>query len=387
MSFLPALFRLGYSVSENPRTISTLSILAALCLSAGAARAAETTPANEFDLTRPEITAPGEKAPRIGAWSLNVDNDLLTGGGRDQDYTGGLALAITGEGTRDWLFGLDRARAGITRLTGLERLFVNQNHVTRHSIEFGFTLFTPSDITIAEPIFNDHPYASLFFVANAAQHVVPEKKLSYQSVLTFGFLGLGLADSVQSGIHSVIGSDEPEGWDNQISDGGEPTARYSFSVAKTLIEGGGPGLTTQFSINSEASIGFTTDASVGFGMRWGRLERPWHTFNPHPAEYISIGNPPDASTKTEKREAYLYAGINLKARLYNAILQGQFRDSEVTYDFDELNPIVAEGWAGFLTELPAGYRFGVFIRARSAEIDVGEARSPVWGGFVVSRSL
>ena len=249
MSFLPALFRLGYSVSENPRTISTLSVLAALCLSAGAARAAETTPANEFDLTRPEITAPGEKAPRIGAWSLNVDNDLLTGGGRDQDYTGGLALAITGEGTRDWLFGLDRARAGITRLTGLERLFVNQNHVTRHSIEFGFTLFTPSDITIAEPIFNDHPYASLFFVANAAQHVVPEKKLSYQSVLTFGFLGLGLADSVQSGIHSVIGSDEPEGWDNQISDGGEPTARYSFSVAKTLIEGGGPGLTTQFSIN------------------------------------------------------------------------------------------------------------------------------------------
>ena len=68
-------------------------------------------------------------------------------------------------------------------------------------------------------------------------------------------------------------------------------------------------------------------------------------------------------------------------------MQGQFRDSEVTYDFDELNPIVAEGWAGFLTELPAGYRFGVFIRARSAEIDVGEARSPVWGGFVISRSL
>ena len=101
MSFLPALFRLGYSVSENPRTISTLSVLAALCLSAGAARAAETTPANEFDLTRPEITAPGEKAPRIGAWSLNVDNDLLTGGGRDQDYTGGLCLLYTSPSPRD----------------------------------------------------------------------------------------------------------------------------------------------------------------------------------------------------------------------------------------------------------------------------------------------
>ena len=377
----------NHDLSFLPKTISVLGFAAASLLSTSMAQAAETTATNEFDLTPPAITAPGQQEPRLGSWSLNIDNDLITGGGRDQDYTGGLALAITGSGTRDWLFGLDRAREGITRLTGLERLFINENHATRHSIEFGFTLFTPSDITIAEPILNDHPYASLFFVANAAQHVVPDRKISYQSVLTFGILGLGLADSVQGGIHSVIGSDQPEGWDNQISDGGEPTARYSFSIAKTLIEGGGPGLTTQFSVNAEGSVGFTTDASVGFGMRWGRLERPWHTFNPHPAEYISIGNPPDATTKTANRESYLYAGINLKARLYNAILQGQFRDSEVSYDFDELNPIVAEGWAGFLTEVSAGYRFGVFIRARSAEIDVGEARSPVWGGFVLSRSL
>ncbi len=384
----PSVTRRGSSIFlTDPKALRALGIAAAVCLSTSVVQAAEITSANEFDLTRPAITAPGEQPRRIGAWSLNVDNDLLTGGGRDQDYTGGLALAITGGGTRDWLFGLDRARGAVTRLTGLERLFINQNHVTRHTIEFGFTLFTPSDITISEPIPNDHPYASLFFVANAAQHVLPDRKISYQSVLTFGLIGLGLADSVQSGIHTVIGSDEPEGWDNQISDGGEPTARYSFSVAKTLIEGGGPGLSTQFTVNSEASVGFTTDASVGFGMRWGRLERPWHTFNPHPAEYISIGNPPDGSTKTSNREAYLYAGLNVKARLYNAILQGQFRDSEVTFDFDELNPIVAEGWAGFLTELSGGYRFGMFIRARSAEIDVGQARNPVWGGFVISRSL
>jgi len=318
-----------------------------------------------------------------------VDNDVFTGGGRDRDYTGGIALAINGDATRDWLFSLDNIRSTLSRWSGFDRFYEDEQHLTRHTIEFGFALFTPSDITIAEPIPGDHPYGSLFFVANAAQHVLPEQKLSFQSVFTIGALGLPLADAVQSGIHSAIGSEQPEGWDNQISDGGEPTVRFSVGVQKTLIEGGGPGLSTQFSLNSEANIGFTTDVNVGFGLRWGALKRPWYTFNPHPAEYISVGTPPDANSTEAQggREWYLYAGANLKYRFYNAILQGQFRDSEVTFSSDSLEPVIAEAWAGFLTEIRSRYRFGVFIRGRTAELDKDIARSPVWGGFLISRSL
>lgn len=90
-------------------------------------------------------------------------------------------------------------------------------------------------------------------------------------MFTVSALGLPLADSIQSGIHSVIGSELPEVWNSQISEGGEPTVRYSLGVQKTIIEGGGPWLSMQFSVNSEANIGFTTDASVGFGFRWGRV--------------------------------------------------------------------------------------------------------------------
>jgi len=370
--------------SPGLRTACAICLAVATHFLVGSVQAAETNTNDPFirgdSSTSPEST--------IGGWSLNIDNDLFTGGDSDRDYTGGIVLGITGSRTRDWLFSLDNVRHTLTRLSGFNRFYDSDQTLSLHSFEFGFTLFTPSDITVAEPILNDRPYASLFFVATAAQHVLPERKLSFQSVFTVGALGLSLADSVQSGIHRAIGSALPEGWDNQISAGGEPTARFSLSVQKTLIEGGGPGLSTQLSINSEANLGFTTDASVGFGFRWGKLARPWYTFNPHPAEYISVGTPPDSSGFTDdSREIYFYAGANVKYRLYNAILQGQFRDSELVIDRDQLNPLVAEGWAGVLAEVGAGYRFGLFVRGRTAEIDKGIARNPMWGGILISRSL
>lgn len=379
---------------QQPSTRRCSVALSAVCLlvsaytSSNSAQAAETRQDNALSRTRDSLAAPDNQEAGYGGWSLNIDNDLFSGGNLDRDYTGGIAVAITGAKTREWPVSLDKARAALTRLSGFDRLYGNGPLLSRHTIEFGFTLFTPNDISIAEPIKDDHPYASLFFIASSAQYVLPERKLSFQTVLTVGALGLPLADAVQSGIHSAIGSDLPEGWDNQISAGGEPTARYSVGVQKTLLEGGGPGLSTQFSVNSEATIGFTTDASVGFGVRWGRLERPWYTFNPHPAEYISVGTPPSADNLTgSRREIYLYAGANVKYRLYNAILQGQFRDSSVSFDHDQLNPVILEGWAGFLAEVSSNYRVGMFIRARSAELDKVVTRNPVWGGILISRSL
>lgn len=376
--------------STPMRSIATHAIwlLLAAHTAMGAVLAAENNTNDTSALADSEVNEPDNQEPDYSGWSLNIDNDLFTGGDQDRDYTGGIAFAISGARTREWPVSLDKARGFLNRITRFDELYKSEHQLTQHSIEFGFALFTPSDITIAEPIPNDHPYASLFFIASSAQRVVPERKLSFQSVLTIGALGLPLGEAVQSSIHNAIGSEQPEGWNNQISEGGELTARYTLGVQKTLIEGGGPGLSTQFSISSEASVGFTTDASVGFGVRWGRLERPWYTFNPHPAEYISVGSPPGASNAlTSRREFYLYAGATVKYRLYNAILQGQFRDSVISFDYDDLNPTIIEGWGGFLTEVAAGYRFGMFIRGRSAEINKSIGRNPVWGGILISRSL
>lgn len=52
-------------------------------------------------------------------------------------------------------------------------------------------------------------------------------------------------------------------------------------------------------------------------------------------------------------------------------------------------PAWASDFAGaeFLTEISNGYRFGMFLRGRTAELNRNDTADPVWGGFVISRSI
>ena len=79
--------------------------------------------------------------------------------------------------------------------------------------------------------------------------------------------------------------------------------------------------------------------------------------------------------------------MSLKYRLYNALLQGQFRSSEVTYDSDELKQLVAEIWIGYTHEFEQSWQVSGFIRARSMEIDLDNLDDPVWGGFIFGQSF
>ena len=165
----------------------------------------------------------------------------------------------------------------------------------------------------------------------AGQTIVPETGTVYQSSLTVGFLGLDVAEGVQGLIHDVVGSDKPKGWDNQISSGGETTAKYGVSRQKTYFQRYGPR-----------------------GLRG---------------------------------EFYLWIGASLKYRLYNAILQGQFRDSEVTFKRSELEPGIAEVWVGVTREFNNGVSTSVFVRGRTKEISGPKGRVPVWGGVIFSRAF
>jgi len=267
----------------------------------------------------------------------------------------------------------------LNRFSRAENLYDDRDNFQRHNFEFGFTLFTPRDISAAEPLSNDHPYASLFFVSSTQQRIVPESKTVYQSSLTVGFLGLNIADDVQGLIHSAFGSDEPKGWGNQISAGGEPTAKYGVSCQKTYFQRAGHrGLRGEFKTSLEANIGFSTDATVGLSWRWGRISTPWWSFNPHQAEYINLGAPVAATTASNgRKEFYFWAGASLKYRFYNAILQGQFRDSEVTFQRSELESLIAEVWIGVTKELKNGLSTSLFLRGRTSEIGGFRGRIPV----------
>lgn len=322
-------------------------------------------------------------------WALYVDNDVFTTGNVDQDYTGGFALTLSGRRAVTYRFSLQNVLNRLNALTRFQRFHQGKERFQKHSIEFGLTLFTPSDIETPHPIPDDHPYASLLFMANVQQTVIPEQRISYRSALTVGLLGLELAEQVQKGLHRAFNVQEPKGWDNQISDGGEPTAKYTLSMQKTLInKRTRKGLGNEVNTALEANLGFSTDFNVAISWRWGRILTPWWSFNPEQSDYISLGAPVINEREGGKRgEFYLLAGANVRYRLYNAILQGQFRHSEVEFSRSDLKDIIAEMWVGFTKELRSGYRLSFIARARSKEIKGPNAREPVWGGVILTKVL
>ena len=87
-----------------------------------------------------------------------------------------------------------------------------------------------------------------------------------------------------------------------------------------------------------------------------------------------------SSNRAEHRdEFYLWAGGRLNLRIYNALLQGQFRHSEVTVSSDNMERLVAEYWFGVTREFVKKNYARFFIRGHSNEFKGPNARSAAWG--------
>jgi len=316
-------------------------------------------------------------------WRLNVDNDLWTGMAVDRDYTGGIAITLSGKRVQQYPVSIDSWRDGIDRLLNFDRLYHSTDDLSFHSQQFGMTLFTPDDIESAAPVYDDRPYASLFFMSNTEFTVVAAENTAYVSRLTLGFLGLDLAEDIQTLLHGITGSQVPEGWQNQISSGGEPTAMLTYAVQKNLHSASNQ----QIKVEYEGNLGFITDINAGVSWRWGRIYSPWWSFNPYQSKYIQQSMPVFSSGSVEGAdEFYIWAGGRLNIRLYNALLEGQFRESEVTISSDDMQRLVAEYWFGVTKTLVKEYSASVFLRGNTDEYRGANARSETWVGLVLSRA-
>ena len=195
-------------------------------------------------------------------------------------------------------------------------------------------------------------------------------------------MGLDLAGDIQNGVHKVIGSDRAEGWEHQVSDGGEPTFRYAVARQKIL-----PVSTDNLEVKStvEGSLGYLTEARWSLSFRAGRLHTPWWQTSPELAHYGERNN---ATAMSQDHEHYLWGGIALVGRAYNAFLQGQFRDSEVSYDSNELNHGVAEAWLGYTWAFSDGYRLSYVLRGHTSELKDGVGdRNVLLGGLVFAKTF
>lgn len=363
-----------------------IAILFSLAGYAGAATnnyAAETESAKWMQLA---ALVEDEKRPLLhldsrntkDSWALAFDNDILAPGHRDRDYTYGLNFTYTGASLRDM-----EAKAPldyVDQLFGLKDLPSKRDS---YSFEAGVFGFTPSLITQKLPNPNDRPYASLVYVSSSHEQVDSDHNLAWKTSFTLGALGLNLAGELQNIAHDQIGGKEALGWDNQISQGGEVTARY-LVARQHYWESASD--SAEIKSTLQASIGYLTEASWSLSFRHGKIYTPWSSFNP---ELISYGEKSTYSSNAEPtNEHYFWAGATLKARAYNAFLQGQFRDSNVTYDHGELRPLVLEGWAGYTCAIKEGYRFSYVLRGQTSEIKKGEGnRNVLWGGLILAKVI
>jgi hypothetical protein len=305
------------------------------------------------------------------------DQDMFVPGANDdRDYTMGIAVEVFQDQGPLYLMGglLER----LDPLVGFDR---RCGRVYR-SFLLGAVTYTPDDIGNPQPIFDDRPYASLLYLAN--KQVVADDKRALGMGIMVGVLGLNLANEVQTSLHQwyrdVSGESEPvdpEGWRHQISDGGEPTLRLRFSESRLFASGNSWDLAHSWDLN----LGFQTNASIGLSGRFGDLNSPfWST----PYDPINRGNFVPAM---KGDELYVWAAGRLRGVAYDALLQGQFRDSAVTVDYDDMRHLVWETGVG-VTRGWAGFQLTFSINAKAADTRLREAPDAhVWGGLYLSRQF
>jgi hypothetical protein len=314
------------------------------------------------------------------SWSLAFDNDTLVPGSRDQDYTYGINFTYAGKQAENQWASLHRPLDWVDNLIGFDKII--GPGIKASKIEYGLFGFTPEDITFTAPQQDDRPYASLIYVSSSRENYDSAREVSWQSTLTLGVMGLSLVGDIQEIVHSALGSTEPMGWDNQISDGGELTARYNVSRQSLLLKSA-----SGFEVKStiQGSVGYITEASWSISTRAGKIRTPWVSFNPELTSYGEKSNPVG---RVKFSEHYGWAGIAFKYRAYNAFLQGQFKDSAVTYSSDEINHGIVEAWLGYTLGFDDGYSLTYSVRGHTSELKHGNGnRNVVWGGLLWSKSL
>jgi len=306
--------------------------------------------------------------------SFVFDNDILVPDSRDQDYTGGISGSyVSKEMNLSRLF----FNTPLDALDGLFNIALSKNNI--FGIEVGLYGFTPEDTQFEGVNFDDRPYSSILYLSNMHERVNHDDTSATQSTLTIGLLGLDVFSNLQEGIHNLTNSKQLLGWQYQISDGGEPTLRYQLAKQKAISLSSDD---VEAKYSTHISVGYISEVSLSISSRFGQLNSSWWSFNP---EFSNYGE--QRASSANPGESFGYIGAAFKLRVHNSFLQGQFRDSDVTYQYSQLNHILVEAWIGYTHSFGDGYQVSYIIRAHTSEIkDGGGDRNLIWGGISLSKS-
>lgn len=258
---------------------------------------------------------------RPNSFSLYFENDVFAH--TDQNYTNGVKFS--------WLSPdfIDYEKSGYFPDWSLPYLkyfsFMN-NEGFKHNVGFSLAqkMFTPEDTSENELIENDRPYAGWTYFGTTL-HSKTKNNLHSMGI-QLGIVGpLSYADETQIFVHQQIGSQRPNGWDNQLEN--EPGLVVIYEHKTRFIEketiGG-----LDFDVIpcfSSALGNIYTYAGIGTECRIGwNIPKDFGTARIRPAEYS--GTPIKARkfnfSKTNGLGLYLFTSVTGAAIWRNIFLEG-----------------------------------------------------------------
>ena len=185
----------------------------------------------------------------ITGFIFSSDQDFLNvaGPNRDANYTMGAQLQWFGPGTNSRILGFPWLLAGVDQalFTGGKRFLSDEREGQldkfRSNFGFGVSAFTPEALDLAVPDTTDRPYASTLFIRTGRVYGSANSPWMLETSLTFDILGLHIAEFVQTAIHSGQRINDPDarpnpqGWDQQVSNGFGLSASYEATAYRPLL--------------------------------------------------------------------------------------------------------------------------------------------------------
>ena len=302
---------------------------------------------------------------------IYIDQDLFVPfTNEDRDYTMGVAFEFFWA-KKKGLYPFDNLVRQTAKLLGMKD---SDNNIV-YSFMLGTLAYTPDDLADTQPIYNDRPYSSLIYLSN--KRVRADDRNAIAAEVLLGIIGTNFSRDAQSGFHSLyreiagtVEPVEPRGWSHQISDGGELTMRLRLSNSR--LQFSHPGL---WDITSTVglSLGFQTNASLGLAIRLGDINSKFWSL---PHDPVTRGNfLPDEP----KSEWYFWSAMRAHLVGYDALLQGQFKHSDVTFGSDEIEHLVYDGALGLTIGFDKS-QLTVSANMKSSDLKITN-RKQVWGSI------
>ncbi len=211
-------------------------------------------------------TESGSRSVESATWRFEFDNDVFFN--EDNKISSGWSLQKQSAVARSW-DALEDVPGFVRRWGKAIPTLTDEGLIYRAGIAISQVIQTPDDLSRSDLIEDDVPYAGALTLQATWYAFNDDEFRGFE--ITAGVVGPpSLAEQTQKTVHKLIGSDDPKGWDNQLST--EPVINFNYMRKQKVWRGGNPaGLSFDTAINGNAGLGnLFTQASVALEMRFGQ---------------------------------------------------------------------------------------------------------------------